>query len=265
MRTSLRALIPCLAAAALLLAATLPTNAGPMAYAVTGVNGTDLVLLDLATGNTTSIGSLTDSGIRSLALAPDGTLYAGAQVAFYSVNTTTAATTLIGTPLAVLEDMDFDGNNLLASNTGIVYGINTTTGSESFVGSGITNFYGFAVIDSTTAYVTYRDTIGDIGLGILNHSTTLMTPIGMLGAAATSGDIIYGLDIASDGNLYGVSVGGEVLSINTTTGLATLISQTGLNFRALAAIPDAGVPEPSTIALCALGFLAVILRSQRSK
>ncbi|MFN7934549.1 MAG: PEP-CTERM sorting domain-containing protein [Bryobacteraceae bacterium] len=262
MRTPLRAFLPSFAAAALLLAATVPSNAGPMAYAVTGVNGTDLVMLDLGTGNTTSIGSFTDSGIRGLALAPDGTLYAGTQVAFYSVNTTTAATTLIGNPLAVLEDMDFDGNNLLASNTALIYNINTTTGSETIIGSGINNFFGFAVIDSTTAYVTYRDINGDTNLGILNHSTSIITPIGALGAALGAGNIIYGLDIASDGNLYGVSIGGEVLRLDTTTGLATLISQTGINFRALAAIPDAGVPEPSTVALSAIGLALLLFRKR---
>ncbi|MBS1826057.1 MAG: PEP-CTERM sorting domain-containing protein [Acidobacteria bacterium] len=263
MTASSRSLLPALAAATLLLVGATLGIAGPMAYVVTGVNGTDLALLDLGTGNTTSIGSFTDSGIRGLALSPGGTLYAGGQVAFYSVNTTTAATTLIASPLAVLEDMDFDGNNLLASSTVIVYDVNTTTGAETFIGSGITNYYGFAVIDSTTAYVTYFDTLlADRALGILNHSTSAITPIGALGAALTTGHIITGLDIASDGNLYGVSTAGDVLRIDTSTGLATLIAQTQLNFRALAAIPDAGVPEPSTVALCALGLGTLLLRKR---
>ena len=127
---------------------------------------------------------------------------------------------------------------------------------------GITNFYGFAVIDSTTAYVTYRDINGDTNLGILDHSTSIITPIGALGSALGAGNIIYGLDIASDGNLYGVSIGGEVLRLDTTTGLATLISQTGINFRALAAIPDAGVPEPATVALSAIGLALLLFRKR---
>ncbi len=64
MTASSRSLLPALAAATLLLVGATLGIAGPMAYVVTGVNGTDLAMLDLGTGNTTSIGSFTDSDGR---------------------------------------------------------------------------------------------------------------------------------------------------------------------------------------------------------
>lgn len=128
--------------------------------------------------------------------------------------------------------------------------IDTATGGAAVIGSGSTfPFNGFAAIDATTAYVTYSDS--HASLGLLNHLNASVTTIGPMSSSS-----LGGLDIASDGNLYGLRYEGEVMHINTSTGAATVIRNTGLGWLALAAIPDQSVPEPGTWMFLALGLVA---------
>ena len=169
----------------------------------------------------------------------------------YSINKTTAATSLIGnTGLGDIEGLDFNGSTLLGTNFGnsptTVYSINTTTAAAT----PITSFAGravdaMAVQNATTILVASEPTSsGPQFLVSVDLLTGADTVLGQL----PSTDIATGLDFGTDGNLYEIDLSGNVYIINPSNASSIFVGSTGADDVLDLAIAPA-VPEPSSVAL----------------
>jgi len=266
------------------------THAGPLPASICPLYGTDgsggnLYVIDPATGAATSVGAL---GINAPALAIDsttGTLYAGGgagATSLYTVDPLTAATVLVGgsgMTGATLSSFDFDlGGTLFASvnlfdpaNTGgdILATIDKPTGIATIrgpFGNGIGGFRlapGIEAIAFSPAGILYGAsapqylTVGDPTLYTIDPATGLATPIVPIEDAAgvPIPDGIVSLEFDANGVLYGGTGGspGNLVRINPTTGVYTLIGHTVDSSLAALALPPClpGTPLPD------LGLIAV--------
>lgn len=222
-------------------------SASPILWVGDG-DGT-LGTVDVATGAATVIGQMRTT-MTDIAFDTSGNLWGITFNQLYRIDQTNAAISLVGNLGTTLNSLVFGSDGTLyAANNGL-YTINTSTGAASLIGGG-----GGYSSSGDLAFVNgnlYLSSVGDT-LYSLNTTTGAGTLIGSIGSAG-----VYGLATDNNVDLYGVR-GTSVIGINTTTGAGSLLTNYGGTalgeawgsaFRTEAS----GVPEPMTMALCAIGL-----------
>lgn len=257
-------------------------SARPFAYSGDGdTTGGNLYRIDLANNSLTTVGPMADVLLEGLSFGPGGTTLYGiddSADALYIINTTTAATTLVGS--LGIDEADpgmslCPDNNImyLSGESGNLYSINLATGAATPIGPTGLNITGLACSVSGQLY-GYDDS--DDNLYAINRTTGAATLIGPLGFDSADGGLGFNgsqLLLVNDGaptNLY---------RVNTSTGAATLITQLSpddLSFESMAVDEEAagGVISPTQIptlsewgmiilsSLLALGTV-LVMRRQR--
>jgi hypothetical protein len=218
------------------------------------INTTSLVTLNTYNGAVMSSVAFNVSGIESLAIAPDGTLYGATQGALYAINPVTGIATLVGSfNNSVIGNsgqnirFGYDGNlydtdgGVNASSTHM-FQISTVTGAATLMGT-VTNFPGLCLENAGSQMY---------GVGI------------QLGAASSLMQNLLGIDLNtvvsggtnSDGTT--VNIGYELLTSNFPNNFN--ISSADLFVVPGSILP---VPEPSAFLLSIAGGVILLLVSHK--
>jgi hypothetical protein len=193
-----------------------------------GVSGTKLLTLNPATAAVTVVGSFTASGgtMSDLAFDSAGNLYgisASGGANLYTINLSTGASTKVGTS-----------------------GVSFTQGGGLAISPGGT-FYASPI---NTDFGTYNSTTG-----VFTDITNPVKPGGSAtsyGSLAFDGSTLYGMNLATPTHLVTIDAAGNVTDLGTSVAKID-----GIAFQ-----PDV-VPEPTTLALCALGGAMTFLAARR--
>ncbi len=231
------------------------TSSGPL-YA-TGNKGTELLTIDLSSHAVSVIGPTGYPFSLALAFSPAGTAYtitnmsnpSLAQLATLDPNT--GAATLVGDPLGqnltimgviVSPEGSLYGAAIPAT---AIYGINTSTGLPSLVGSSTTSglLMSFAYAPDGTLYSASPTNLYTVDLTTGN--ATFVTPLA-IGA-------VMGIAIDKDGALYATNFVGcppcsSVYQVDPATGAATLLFNAGIPFIHNIAF-NPGTPADQLVAL----------------
>ena len=136
----------------------------------------------------------------------------------------------------------------LGNNNGNLYIVDTATATARFIGTSAQSIFGLEFGPGGVLYGCGFD------LYQINPGTGAATDLGRL---ATGSSALFGdLDFAPDGVMYGVTsqiTSDSLYRIDLPTATAALIGITGGDLRSIAS-----VPEPSSIALLALGSLVLL-------
>jgi hypothetical protein len=150
---------------------------------------------------------------------------------------------------------NYDDGLLYGSSYNGEFGSLSTDGTYTqigFFGTGITSSGDLAFAQDGTLYATVNYTSGVDHLAIINPTTGAATIIGSIGR-----DNVYGL-FFENGQLYGLTEAGVLLSINPSTGSGTAIRDYGRgNHWGAAGDDHPPVPEPSTMLLLAAGIIGL--------
>lgn len=248
-----------------------------------GNSGFEFGTINLATGAYTNIAT-ERVNLSGLSFSSTGTLYAmdidGTKL--YTVNTSTGALTSVGStgstngtsgiafsPSGVL----YQVNNLIPVANSYLNRVNTSNANLTRIGTDIGHrTSGSIAYQNGVLYETNTSTGSDT-LDTINTTLGTSTAIGSTGYS-----VIAGLT-SVNGTLYGFDAGGDILTLNTTTGAGTVVKSYTLpavagaglntnNFIEAAAFQNAAVPEPTTLALLAslglTGIGAIVRRKRRS-
>ncbi len=236
-------------------------------------------------GQATAIGPMkTASGdvviMTDIALSSTGQLFgvdglSGNHIStLYSINPATGATVAIGSTGLFLNALGFGLNPATSlpalyaaggsatTGGGTVVTLNTSTGAATLVGANSNNSSGdFAFSPSGVMFATIT--------GANSGETDRLVTVNLLtGAESIIGDTgklgVFGLAFV-DNNLYALDdIGRDLLLINTTTGHATVLADTLVNWKGATSPgpegPPINLPEPCSLALLAAGSVAVGLR-----
>jgi hypothetical protein len=201
----------------------------------TGPNGGSLITIDLVTGAGTLIGptgiagALNDVGVPALAIKTTGEMYAldiGPSANLYQLDAVTGSATLVATTgLSSPPAAAFDGNNLLyvVDSGGSLFTVDDVTGVATLVGA--TGIFPKGFDFSPVTGVLWA-TDASSRVYTINPMTAVPTLVGSTGQNPSP-------DLAFDqsGALFASSGGGlapnNLLSINTSTGVGTIIGSIG--------------------------------------
>jgi hypothetical protein len=243
-----------------LVSATLAAHAGPTLWVSTG--GAQLATVDVATGSTALIGG-TGVALTDIAFSPTGDLFGISFSSLYRVNSSTGATTLVGSLGSVSGTANAlvfgaDGTLYMAGNR--LYTVNTATGASSAIGAGIGFQSGgdLAFIGGDLFMATSGNALVEVDIG-----TGVGTLVGSLGVAN-----MFGLATPDNVSMYGVA-GQSVYLVNTASGAATFQSTfsptLGGGAFGLAFFSESGgkVPEPGTLMLLGVAMLGAVAARRR--
>jgi hypothetical protein len=254
-----------LAALAVFLSACAPRAVGGPILWIDQASGPQVGTVDAATGKATVVGNA-GVNLSDIAFSPTGQLYGIDLSNLYTINTTTGAAMLVA-PLS--GGVRGQANALVFSRTGTLFTagftsthlftINPTTGATTDVGNVGTASSGDLAFANGFLYLTGANN-DLIRITLSGNNVSSFLDVGPIGFSN-----VYGLASPDGVNLYGVA-GTQVLSINPLTGAGTVLSDYGGQGLAVAGgaafiteattpttPPTTSVPEPSTLALLALG------------
>ena len=243
-----------------LLSAAIAAHAAPILWVSTGGNG--LATVDVATGATSFVGNTGDT-LTDIAFSPSGDLYGISFSNLYKVNSSTGATTLVGSLGSVVGTANAlvfgsDGTLYMAGSS--LYTVNTLTGVASAIGSiGYQSGGDLAFIGSKLYMASNGNQLIDV-----DTATGVGALIGSLGVGS-----MYGLATPDNVSLYGVA-DQSVYLVNTSSGAATLKSTFAPTLSGgafgLAFLTEAGggsVPEPGTLVLVGLALIVTATGRRR--
>lgn len=189
-----------------------------------------------------SIGDLDGCVGDALDIAVDevGELFVSAPAGIYRVNPTNATCSLMAhgsypNGLTVLPPTGNNPNALVGVNTTTYVRIDKVTGAPSTLGSlGTTEFYSsgdLAVHDGRMYLAISGGSCFDCLAEINRQTGALEKNLGPIGFAKVFGLMSY------DGSLYGFTNAGEILTIDVTTGVGTLVNEFAIEFWGAARYP----------------------------
>ena len=184
----------------------------------------------------------------------------------FSINSTTAAATLVGSTLTgFINSLVFGPGGVLYAAGSNLYSLNTSTGVGTQIGAGNGyNSSGDLAFVGGTMYLSSDPSAND-SLWSIDLTTGQGINIGAIGANA-----VFGLATPDNVTLYGLS-GQTVLAINTLNGAGTaVVNYSGGGMTAAfgtAFFTEAGapIPEPSALSLVAFALLGLGWASKRQK
>jgi hypothetical protein len=238
-------------------------RAGPVAYVVTSASGSgtggQFGTMDLSSGNFTAIGPGDPTGFDGILAEPGGFLSVNGNNELVLLNAQTGLETAIGNTgigVSVFGGMA-GGAGYAVDFANNLYQVNLSTGAatligamglpapapppfafgDSLVGIGSTLYYTFETANPASPVPSTLYT--------LNLATGAATPVGLTGASVIVGSGII------DNALYGFTGfnSQEIVTINPATGVATAGASTPVIVFGAAQ----GVPEPTSLALLAIG------------
>ena len=233
--------------------------ANPVNATLIGTSNGGLYDLDVATNTATFIGN-TERVMFDSALDPiTNILYgiAGGNT-LVSIDTSTAATTTIGTSAAFVNGLTFDSAGTLYGTGGTgLYTINLLNGLASLVGN--TGYTSSGDIAFDSGGNLFMSATGGDRLVSLNVGTGAGTLIGNIGFGT-----VYGLNF-SGSTLYGFTLSGATITIDTGSGLGTFFATNGLRANGADGVGGVSVPEPGTLALLGIGLLGMGISRRRKE
>ena len=218
------------------------------------VNSTSLVTLNTNNGAVLSSVSFNVTGIESLAIAPDGTLYGASQGALYRINPVSGLTTLVGNfNNSVIGN---SGQNIRFGYDGMLY---DTDGGANAISTHLFQ------ISTLNGAATLMGTVTNFPGLCLENSGSQLYGVGIqLGAASTLRQDLIGIDLGS------VRAGGtnpDGSPVNISYQLLTSNFPNNYNFSSanLFVVPGSIilVPEPGTTLLSVTGGMLLLVLSNR--
>jgi len=187
----------------------------------------DLFTINTATGAATLIGNM-GAVMTDLAFSPSGELFGVTFTDLYRIDPTTAASTLIGSlGLNDSNALEFapDGTLFLASaNSTLLRTVNTTTGATTVVGDMRVLSSGDLAFDASSGTLLLSaSAVPNDDLYRVDPTTAASTLVGSIGFPD-----VFGLDFFFGSTLFGVTNGGALITIDTTSGAGTFVATTGV-------------------------------------
>ena len=185
----------------------------------------DLLKVNTATGSTTRIGNM-GAVMTDIAFSPSGELFGVTFTDLYSIDPTTAASTLIGS-LGINDSnaLEFapDGRLFLASrNSTLLRIVDTATGATTVVGDMEVSSSGDLAFDLSSGdlFLSVASVPND-NLYQVDPNTAASTLVGSIGFSN-----VFGIDFFFGSTLFGLTEFGELITINTTSGAGTFVANT---------------------------------------
>ena len=210
--------------------------------------------VDTTTGDATLVGTM-GTVMTDIAFSPSGDLFGIDFNRLFSIDPTTAASTFIaGLGETFANALDFDAAGTLFSvSSDQLRTVNTSTGAPTLVGNiGFQSSGDLAFAPDGTLFMS---AVENNSLVTVNPSSGAGTLVGSIGFPD-----VFGMDFVGS-TLFGLTNGGQLISIDTGTGAGTLVANTipnVPNFGSSTAPSTAAVPEPgSTLLLFGLGLAGV--------
>ena len=234
-----------------------------------GDSNGNLGTVDTVSGNVNVIGNMGVT-MTDIAFDSSGNLFGISFTDLYSIDASTATTSLIGShslSSTAKNSLVFGADGTLYAANDSLFSLNTSTGASTLIGNGGDSYDSSGDLAFIGAELFLSSTGGTGGDKLVQLDTAN-------GVGSDVGDIgysgVYGLATDNNVDLYGVA-GTSVLSISTLTGVGSeLLDYSGYGLgiawgSAFYAEAGASVPEPSILALMSIGLIGLGFVGRKNK